>query len=86
VDVIKNFNMPHIENIGRATPSKLCIAHIEQQRDVNMEKIAQISTCDNEAINEFITTLVECLKMISILFSKFNKKSIRIIKKFMNVN
>jgi hypothetical protein len=81
VDVIEDFNMPHVEYLNQEAPSQLCLADLEQQRDASKEKIALITTWDSNSVNEFITTPGECSKSISVFFSKFKKKDYKIIKR-----
>jgi hypothetical protein len=72
VDVIEYFNMPHVEY--HATPSKLFLENVDQQRYSSKDNIAQISTWNNNTVHKFITNPAKCSKSISNFFSKFKRK------------
>jgi hypothetical protein len=73
-ELLEEFRMEIMPNIGDASPSELSIEEVEEKREVNRKVIEKLTKSNKEFLNEYLMKPITLIKL-SKLLSKIPRKT-----------
>jgi hypothetical protein len=81
IDIIEEYEMPHVQFLGKSVPLSNCLTDVQQQADSRENGINTLSFWNLEGVQQFLTRPIECSKEIDNFLSIFSSGREEIAKK-----